>query len=87
MARWVELFWTGCFVLSVLVQYNDPDPGRWVLMYGAAALICGWPGLPRRAEPFSGKVVIGLQGGELVPVIDHGIDFGIVRAVQVPLKL
>ncbi|MCB9698676.1 MAG: transmembrane 220 family protein [Alphaproteobacteria bacterium] len=60
MARWVELFWTGCFVLSVLVQYNDPDPLRWSLMYGAAALICGWPGLPRRAE--LGVVLVAIAG-------------------------
>jgi hypothetical protein len=24
------------FLLSVIVQYNDPDPVRWVLIYGAA---------------------------------------------------
>ena len=28
------------FLFSVIVQYNDPDPVRWMLMYGAAALAC-----------------------------------------------
>ena len=29
------------FVLSVVVQYNDPDPIRWMSIYGAAAVVCG----------------------------------------------
>ena len=28
------------FVLSILVQYNDPDALHWSLIYGAAALNC-----------------------------------------------
>jgi hypothetical protein len=28
------------FLLSVIVQYNDPDPLRWVLIYGAAFIAC-----------------------------------------------
>lgn len=28
------------FLASVAVQYNDPDPIRWVAIYGAAALAC-----------------------------------------------
>ena len=28
------------FLLSVAVQYNDPDPVLWMLMYGLAALAC-----------------------------------------------
>ena len=28
------------FALSVVVQFNDPDPIRWVAIYGAAALVC-----------------------------------------------
>lgn len=28
------------FAFSAVVQFNDPDPLRWVLMYGAAALAC-----------------------------------------------
>jgi hypothetical protein len=31
---------TACFLFSVIVQYNDPDPWRWVLMYGMAAAAC-----------------------------------------------
>lgn len=28
------------FVFSVAVQYNDPDPVRWMVIYGLAALAC-----------------------------------------------
>ncbi len=30
----------AAFLLSVIVQYNDPDPARWMAMYGAAFLSC-----------------------------------------------
>lgn len=29
------------FVFGVIVQYNDPDPARWMAIYGAAAVACG----------------------------------------------
>jgi len=28
------------FLFSVSVQYNDPDPIRWMAIYGAAAAVC-----------------------------------------------
>ena len=36
------------FVLSAVVQFNDPDPVRWAAMYGAAATVCALE-LRRRA--------------------------------------
>ena len=30
------------FIFSLIVQYNDPDPARWMAVYGAAALACLW---------------------------------------------
>jgi hypothetical protein len=29
------------FTFGLVVQYNDPDPLRWMVIYGAAALACG----------------------------------------------
>ena len=37
VANWVML---AAFLFSVAVQYNDPDPVRWMLIYGLAALAC-----------------------------------------------
>jgi hypothetical protein len=28
------------FLLCLVVQYNDPDPVRWMIVYGAAAACC-----------------------------------------------
>jgi hypothetical protein len=46
------------FLVAAAVQYNDPDPLRWMAIYGLAGLACllalaGW--LPRLAP-----VLIGL---------------------------
>jgi len=37
VANWVML---AAFIFSVVVQYNDPDPVRWMLIYGLAAVAC-----------------------------------------------
>jgi hypothetical protein len=39
---WITLncLMAALFVFSVVVQYNDPDPLRWMAVYGAAALAC-----------------------------------------------
>lgn len=30
---------SALFVLSAAVQWNDPDPARWIAIYGAAAIL------------------------------------------------
>lgn len=30
----------AAFLFSVVVQYNDPDPVRWMAIYGAALVVC-----------------------------------------------
>jgi hypothetical protein len=32
---------TTCFLVSAVVQYNDPDPFVWILIYCLAGLACG----------------------------------------------
>jgi hypothetical protein len=36
----VNGIWALMFAFSVAVQYNDPDPLFWMLIYGAAAVVC-----------------------------------------------
>jgi len=31
---------TALFLFSVIVQYNDPDPVRWMMIYGLAGAAC-----------------------------------------------
>jgi Transmembrane family 220, helix len=34
--RWVNLGMIPLFLLAAVVQWNDPDPARWMAIYGAA---------------------------------------------------
>ena len=36
----VNYVMAAAFLFSVIVQYNDPDPARWMAMYGAALVAC-----------------------------------------------
>ncbi len=41
LPRWLvalNLLFALLFVVSAVIQYNDPDPWRWVAMYGAAGV-------------------------------------------------
>jgi Transmembrane family 220, helix len=51
-------FMAAVFLFAAAVQYNDPDPVRWMAIYGLAALVCGLAlagRLPRLAP-----IVVGL---------------------------
>src|SRR5206468_7543300 len=39
--RALNLLMVALFLLAVAVQYNDPDPIRWMSIYGMAAVACG----------------------------------------------
>ena len=41
--RWVDRLMAGLFVLSAVVQYNDPDPLPWMATYLSAAVVCLLP--------------------------------------------
>jgi hypothetical protein len=36
------------FAWSAWIQWNDPDPLRWMLLYGTACALCAWLALGRR---------------------------------------
>jgi hypothetical protein len=38
--RLANLVFTGLFLLFAALQYNDPDPWRWIPIYALAALLC-----------------------------------------------
>jgi hypothetical protein len=44
------------FGIAAVLQYNDPDPLRWMAIYGAAGLACLFAGQLPRAAP----AIIGL---------------------------
>lgn len=38
--RIANFLWAAMFVFAAIVQYNDPDPLRWIAIYAAAFLTC-----------------------------------------------
>ena len=55
---WVSYLMAALFVVCVALQYNDPDPVRWMVIYGAGAIVSA---LMPTKKPFAGLgVLIGL---------------------------
>ena len=55
---WLSYVMAALFVLCAVLQYNDPDPVRWMAIYGAGAAISVL--MPRR-KPVAGLgMVVGL---------------------------
>jgi hypothetical protein len=53
--RWyavVAWVFAGLFAVCVVLQFNDPDPVRWIALYGAAAVIAATLPLAR-AQPWA----------------------------------
>jgi hypothetical protein len=49
--RCVSWAMTALYLVSVALQYNDPDPLRWMAIYGAAAVVSAFLPLRRWAMP------------------------------------
>ena len=47
--RYASYVMAGLFALSAVLQYNDPDAVRWILIYGAGAVIAAVVPSDRRA--------------------------------------
>ena len=61
------------FLLSAVVQFNDPDPWRWIVYYGIAA---GFTmlALARRYHWFAGVAALAFFGGFVYCVPGWGFD-------------
>ena len=57
--RIISAAMTGVFAVAVAVQYNDPDPFRWMMIYGAAGVLSAWVVL-RGGAPLPLAVIVGL---------------------------
>jgi hypothetical protein len=58
MFRWVNVPMAGLFLFSASLQFNDPDPVRWVAIYTAAALVSVLAATRRVAWTFAGLVTV-----------------------------
>ena len=63
---------TGLFAVALAVQYNDPDPGRWMLIYGAAGVVSVWV-VVRGSAPLPPAVIVGLVALFMGLAIGRGV--------------
>jgi hypothetical protein len=67
------------FLFALAVQYNDPDPVRWMAIYGAGALACLWAAF-RSPVPRWLTSVVGLAAlvwiGFWLPKVLGQVSFG-----------
>ena len=70
--------WLMCalFLLSVVVQWNDPDPVRWMAIYGAAFAACLATGLRTRVPAMAPLLVAGVALAWAIAIIDGGRTTG-----------
>ena len=57
--RVVNGLMAALFALAVAVQYNDPDPARWMAIYGAGCLVALVAAIRGRA-PLAASATVGL---------------------------
>lgn len=70
------------FVLSVIVQFNDPDPLLWAAIYAVAALVC-WLEIRRRTNPWLPAVIAAASlawAVTLAPRVIGKVPFGAMFA-------
>jgi ABC-type uncharacterized transport system permease subunit len=81
------------FAFAVIVQVNDPDPLRWILIYGAAAIVSGivavrgsvafWLPAALAAIALAWSLYWAAAGGEGPSVYTHMFDAWEMKNVQV----
>ena len=59
MVRILSAAMAAVFALAVVVQFNDPDPLRWMIIYGAACALSTWAAL-RRSVPVAIASVVAV---------------------------
>ena len=78
LLKTLNLVFLGAFLLSALVQFNDPDPLRWIVIYSAMVVICGLQHFGRlrwyiAAVPVLMCVVWIVS---LLPALNQGVPWG-----------
>jgi hypothetical protein len=91
LAHGIDLATTALFALSTVVQINDPDPLRWMALYGAAGAITA-VSIRRRVAPaimaLVGAVAAAwgvhvVSGGPLAGSYAHMFDAWEMRSVDI----
>lgn len=72
------------FSLSVGLQVNDPDPVRWMLLYGAAGIAIAM--LPYRRVAAIGSLAVGLVAAVWGGYLEHEV-FGVLKFSDLFMKM
>jgi hypothetical protein len=67
------------FVFSAVVNLNDPDPLRWIALYGFAAAVSGFEA--RRGAPWPVAAAAALVALTAAVLIARGLDFAPVASL------
>lgn len=85
--RWfIAVCWSLAFLfmLSVGLQINDPDPLRWMLMYGAAGIAVGV--LPAWRSAAAITIAVGLIAAAWAAYLGNQV-FGIIGVSDLWMKM
>ena len=69
--RWLAYLMAAVFASFAALQYNDPDPVRWMAMYGAAVVISA--ALPGRRAAAAAGLVVGLAAAVWAACLVYGV--------------
>jgi hypothetical protein len=58
MRRLLAIFFALLFLFGALVQYNDPDPWRWIAIYLAASCACALAAIGRLPWLFAASLAL-----------------------------
>jgi len=74
----LNLVFLGAFLLSALVQLNDPDPLQWIVIYSAMVVICGLQHFGRLRWYIAAVPVLicGVWIASLLPALNQGVPWG-----------
>ena len=78
---WTAANWVMAvlFVFSAVVNLNDPDPLRWIALYGFAALVAGFEA--RRGAPWPVAAAAALVAVSAAFLIARDLDFAPVASL------
>ncbi|MCB0568841.1 MAG: transmembrane 220 family protein [Phaeodactylibacter sp.] len=69
-----NLFLALLFALFAAVQYNDPDPWRWIIMYGFVAVVSGFAAFGRY-HPYLLYIGLGITAIWMASLLPDFIDW------------
>lgn len=72
--RFVAAAFGALFVYSACMQLDDPDPARWIAVYGAAAILSLLAAVQRPAPLIAPRVLAVLAAAGLLYVAGFGVD-------------